>query len=181
MKNFYEQKTAVFSDSLLKKASKFAGLLPILTVYICFSNSTLKHPVGKNLFSTISASSLPSKLNVIGANAFYGCKKLTTVTIGKNVTKIGDKAFYKCTKLKKITIPSNVSSIGKQAFYGCGKLKTITIKTTKLTTKKVGSNAFKGIYSKATIKVPKKKLSAATGQCQAVLAPVISILEKTGI
>ena len=119
--------------------------------------------IGKAAFkgdSKLTKVTIGSNVKSIGANAFYGCKKLTTVTIGKNVTKIGDKAFYKCTKLKKITIPSNVSSIGKQAFYGCGKLKTITIKTTKLTTKKVGSNAFKGIYSKATIKVPKKKLSA---------------------
>ena len=100
-----------------------------------------------------------SNITSIGASAFFGCKKLTTVTIGNNVTKIGEKAFYKCEKLKKITIPSRVSSIGKQAFYGCKKLKSITIKTTKLTSKKVGSKAFKGIYAKATIKVPKKKLN----------------------
>lgn len=37
---------------------------------------------------------------------------------------------------------------------------TITIKTTKLTSSKVGRKAFKGIYSKATIKVPKSKVSA---------------------
>ncbi|MBQ5675290.1 MAG: leucine-rich repeat domain-containing protein [Lachnospiraceae bacterium] len=100
-----------------------------------------------------------SNITSIGTSAFFGCKKLTTVTIGNNVTKIGEKAFYKCEKLKKITIPSRVSSIGKQAFYGCKKLKSITIKTTKLTSKKVGSKAFKGIYAKATIKVPKKKLN----------------------
>ena len=100
-----------------------------------------------------------SNITSIGASAFFGCKKLTTVTIGNNVTKIGEKAFYKCEKLKKITIPSKVSTIGKQAFYGCKKLKSITIKTTKLTSKKVGSKAFKEIYAKATIKVPKKKLN----------------------
>ncbi|MBD5106183.1 MAG: leucine-rich repeat protein, partial [Lachnospiraceae bacterium] len=59
-----------------------------------------------------------------------------------------------------ITIPSKVNKIGSKAFYGCKKLKKITIKTTKLTKKKVGSQAFKGIAAKATIKVPKKKLSA---------------------
>ena len=45
-------------------------------------------------------------------------------------------------------------------FYKCAKLKSIVIKTTKLTTKNVGKNAFKGIYKKATIKVPAKKLKA---------------------
>ena len=96
----------------------------------------------------------------IGSNAFYGCSKLTSVTIGSNVTTISDKAFYKCTSLGKITIPSKVKKIGKQTFYGCKKLKSITIKTTKLTSKNVGSKAFKGIYSKATIKVPKSKLTS---------------------
>ena len=98
------------------------------------------------------------KVTTIGKGAFSGFAKLKTVTIGKNITSIGDKAFYKCTALTKITIPSKVSKIGKQAFGNCKKLKNITIKTNKLTSKKVGSNAFKGIYAKANIKVPKTKL-----------------------
>lgn len=101
-----------------------------------------------------------TNIKTIGENAFMGCSNLQYVTIGKNVTTIKAKAFYKCKKLKSITIPSKVNKIGKQAFYGCKNLKTINIKTTKLTSKNVGSKAFKGIHSKATIKVPKKKLSA---------------------
>ena len=50
-----------------------------------------------------------------------------------------------------------MKKIGKEAFSGCSKLKSITIKTSKLTTKSVGTKAFKGIYAKAVIKVPKKK------------------------
>ncbi|MCM1158522.1 MAG: leucine-rich repeat domain-containing protein [Bacteroidales bacterium] len=103
---------------------------------------------------------IPANVTKIGKQAFSGCKKLATVTLGKNVTSIGDKAFYQCTALKKITIPAKVNKIGKQAFYGCKNLKTITIKTSKLTSKNVGSKAFKGISSKATIKVPKKKLAS---------------------
>lgn len=117
--------------------------------------------IAKNAFKNnkrMTKITIGSNVKTIGANAFSGCKKLTRVTIGKNVTTIGDKAFYKCTALTKITIPSKVSKIGKSAFYGCKKLKTITIKTTKLTDKKVGSKAFKGIHSKAVIKVPKSKL-----------------------
>ncbi|MDD6071177.1 MAG: leucine-rich repeat protein [Clostridiales bacterium] len=122
-------------------------------------------PVDKNAEQV----SVPAQVSVDGMtytvieidkNAFTGCKKLTKVTIGKNVTTIGDKAFYNCSALTKITIPANVSKIGKQTFAGCKKLKTITIKTTKLTNKNVGSKAFKGIYAKATIKVPKSKLAS---------------------
>lgn len=119
--------------------------------------------IGKNAFKNntkLTKIKLGSKVKTIEASAFYGCKKLKSVTLGKNVTKIGDKAFYKCNALTKITIGSKVSKIGKQAFYNCSKLKSITIKTTKLTGSKIGSNAFKGIYSKAVIKVPKNKLKA---------------------
>lgn len=103
---------------------------------------------------------LTYKVTSIADNAFANNKKLTKVTIGSNVTTIGKKAFYKCTSPTKITIPAKVNKIGKQAFYGCKKLKNITIKTTKLTGKNVGSKAFKDIYAKATIKVPKSKLTS---------------------
>lgn len=76
------------------------------------------------------------------------------------VTSIGSKALQKKKKLKKVVIGKNVSVIGKRAFYGCKKLKTITIKTKKLTNKKVGSKAFKGINKNAIIKVPKSKVKA---------------------
>ena len=81
--------------------------------------------------------------------------KLSGLTFGNNTVKIGNYAFAKCTALSKLTIPSKVTTIGKQAFYGCKKLKSITIKTKKLTTKTVGTNCFKGIYSKPTIAVSK--------------------------
>ncbi len=126
---------------------------------------------------------IPEKVTKIGKSAFEGCTKLKSATIGKNVTTVEEKAFYKCTSLAKIVIPEKVTKIGKSAFEGCkkinsavisagvksigskafancSKLKIITIKTTKLTTKNVGSQAFKGINSKATIKVPAKKIKA---------------------
>lgn len=103
---------------------------------------------------------MKSNIKIIGKSAFSGCNKLNTVVMSSNVTTIGNQAFYKCSALKKITIPSKVNKIGNQAFYKCKNLKNITIKTTKLTTKNVGSKAFKDIHSKATIKVPKSKLKA---------------------
>ncbi|MBQ7066730.1 MAG: leucine-rich repeat protein [Lachnospiraceae bacterium] len=101
---------------------------------------------------------IPSSVTKIGSKAFYNCTALTTVTGGSKVVTIGSYAFYNCKKLTKITIGKKVTTIGKKAFYNCKKLKTITIKSTVL--KKVGSLAFKNIYKKATIKVPKKKLAA---------------------
>jgi len=86
-----------------------------------------------------------------------------TVTIDKvtyKVTSIAANAFKNNKKLKKVVIGKNVTKIGKKAFYGCSKLKKITVKTTKLTKKNVGSQAFKVIHKKAAFKVPKKKISS---------------------
>ena len=59
--------------------------------------------------------------------------------------------------LKKIVIPANVTKIGNKAFYGCKKLKSIIIKSKRLRNKSVGTQAFKGIYIRPVIKVPKKQ------------------------
>lgn len=84
-----------------------------------------------------------TKYSVIGisTNAFCDCKKLKSITLGKNISSIGTKAFYNCNNLTKFTIPSKVAKIGKQAFCNCKKLKSITVQTTKLTEKSVGANA----------------------------------------
>ena len=73
------------------------------------------------------------------------------------VTSIQTNAFRNNKKIKKIIIGSNIKKIGKNAFYGCKNLKSITIRSTKLTEKMVGGNAFKGIDRKAVIKMPKEK------------------------
>ncbi len=129
----------------------------------------------------------------IKKNSFSQCTNLKTVSLGKGITSIGDKAFYQCTALTQITLPGKVAKIGKQSFYGCKKmtkatipasvksigskafanapkLKTVIIKTTRLTSKNVGSNAFWKIGSKAVVKVPAKKLKAYK-----------SLLKKRGI
>lgn len=84
--------------------------------------------------------------------------KLAGVTF--TVTAIAPNCAKGCKKLTKVVIGANVKNIGKNAFNGCKKLKTIEIKTTKLTKKTVGANAFKNIHAQAKAKVPKKNLKA---------------------
>ena len=45
-------------------------------------------------------------------------------------------------------------------FYGCKNLKKIVIKSKNLSKKSIGKNAFRGIYSKATVRVPKNKVKS---------------------
>ncbi len=96
-------------------------------------------------------------VKTIGKNAFYGCTGLKTVSGMAGLVTIGDGAFQKCTALKSFTIVKTVTKIGKNAFNGCKKLAKITIKTAKLTKKTIGKNSFKGISAKAVFKCPKKQ------------------------
>jgi len=110
---------------------------------------------------TVKINRLTYKVTSVAASALSRNKKVSKVTVGKNVTFIGKNAFKKCTKLKKVTLKSvSLKSIGASAFYGDKNLKTITIKSKKLTSKRIGKNAFKGTNKKLTIKVPKKKISS---------------------
>lgn len=84
-------------------------------------------------------------------------QKIKSGSASYTVVSIGKTALKNNGKIKKLTIPSSITKIGSQAFYGCRNLRAITIKTSKLTSKNVGSKAFQSIYKKAVIKVPKKK------------------------
>ena len=68
--------------------------------------------------SMVSDNSTIYTITEIGAWAFRGCAKLTSVTIPNTITSIGRSAFYACTKLSAITIPNSVTSIGESALYG---------------------------------------------------------------
>lgn len=76
------------------------------------------------------------------------------------VTSVADNALKGMGKFKKLEIGANIEHIGKGAFNGCKNLKRIVIKSKKLTLEKTGSNAFKGINSKAVIKVPKSRITS---------------------
>ena len=103
----------------------------------------------------LTSLTIGKNVKTIGKNAFNGCVKLTSVKGGTALITIGDAAFKNCKALAKFVINAKVKNIGKSAFYGCAKLKTITIKTKLLKSGKVGTNAFTGIYSKPTVTCPK--------------------------
>ena len=142
------KKVHYFHDSCIKEIKYLSG------AYV--EQDLAMYPINDQRLLNVIIQCQDSRCSVIEMEF----SKLKTLKIGAAVTTIGDKAFYKCTALTKVTIPSKVSKIGKSAFYGCKKLKDITIKTTKLTSKKVGSKAFKGTPKKAKVKVPKKSLKA---------------------
>ncbi|MBR2406031.1 MAG: leucine-rich repeat protein, partial [Clostridia bacterium] len=86
----------------------------------------------------------------IGGSAFYGCSRLTSVTIPDSVTSIGDGAFEYCSSLTSVTIPDSVTSIGSSAFYYCSRLTSVTIPDSVTS---IGSGAFSGCNSLANLTV----------------------------
>ena len=126
------------------------------------TNSNTK---GKGTVTLTGTTVKKSKLQTLTIPAAV---KINGVTL--KITAIGNNAFRNYTKLRTVSIGKNIRTIGKNAFFKCSKLKTIVIKTSKLTAKTIGANAFKGIYKKAVIKAPKAKRKAYT-----------SLLRKRGI
>ena len=70
---------------------------------------------------------IPNSVKTIGESAFNGCKNLSSVTIANGVTSIGVAAFQLCTSLTSLTIPNSVTAIAEGAFQGCSGLQSIVV------------------------------------------------------
>lgn len=108
-----------------------------------------------------------------------GMYKITKITRKKGKITGGNVTYMKpcSTKIKKAKVKTYiklcgakfyVTAINKNAFRNCKKLRKITLGSR---IKKIGKNAFKGIYKKATFKVPKKKLKKYKKMIKKAKAP----------
>lgn len=61
------------------------------------------------ILATVKIQGKNYKVTEIGKQAAKNCKKLTQVTVGKNITKIGRNAFQGCSKLKTIRLAKGIS------------------------------------------------------------------------
>ena len=98
-----------------------------------------------------------------GSQAFKTIKIPASIKIGTRkipVTMIRANAFQNMKKLTSVTIGANISVIGREAFMGCKRLRRIIIKTRSLTGKTVKTNAFTGIRPAATVYCPADQLTA---------------------
>lgn len=71
-------------------------------------------------------------LTIIGAEAipseaFKGCEKLLTVTVGKGVKSIGSEAFGNCHNIASATLGDDVETVGEFAFFACSALESIDL------------------------------------------------------
>ncbi len=87
----------------------------------------------------------------ITSGAFYGCKNITSVTVGEGVENIGYRAFYDCRALVGCYLPSTLKTIGEAAFAVCNKLTSISLPE-GLTS--IGKSAFESCSSLKEIVIP---------------------------
>ncbi len=162
--NANSESTALSSDSY--------GVL-----YNADKTTLIAYPAGR---TSTSFSAIPSTVTTIGAYAFYGNDKLTSVTIGSNVETIEDYAFYSATKLTSQTIPIKVKSIGNYAFTGSAALKTLTFtgysstaEASKSNCESIGTQAFKGTaLTSVTTPISLKSIGLSAFQSCTALATV---------
>lgn len=74
-----------------------------------------------------------SGVTSVGAYAFSGLTKLTSVTLSDTLKTIGYRAFRSCTGLTSIEIPNSVTEIAAVAFYQWDATKTIKFNRDKNT------------------------------------------------
>lgn len=115
--------------------------------------------VGNLKYKVLSANPENPTVEFVGAIKKNKTIKIpATITYGGitySVTHIAEIAFKKHSKLTSLTIGANVTTIRKNAFVKCKNLKKIKIQSKVLKT--VGKNAFRGIKSNVKITVPKSK------------------------
>ena len=69
----------------------------------------------------ITSVTMGENITTIPANAFTGCTSLKTV-VADSVTAIGENAFMGCSSLENFSVPATVTTLGKNAFVNAGKV-----------------------------------------------------------
>lgn len=96
---------------------------------------------------TLESVVIPDGVTEIGAQAFFGCERLSgliipeSVTIPDGVLSIGEEAFFGCTQLKEAVLPDSVASIENFAFMWCDHLETVVFPNRAV---EMGRNVFSG-------------------------------------
>lgn len=87
----------------------------------------------------------------INNEAFYGCSKLSSLSIGNAITYIGHDSFSRCTGLKSISIGDSVTTIDNQAFLACRSLTDLYLGKSLI---EIGPSAFASCEGLTSLIIP---------------------------
>ena len=132
----------------------------------CYTAITTALPASTVPLTQIGSITIGNIVTSIGANAFFGCINLESLTFTPTsiLTSIGDLAFKNCFSstsiFTSITIPNSVISIGQEAFRNCASLESVTLPTNPLFIS-IGISAFQACGLKS-ITIPNSVTSIGT-------------------
>ena len=92
---------------------------------------------------------------LISDEAFWNCKRLTSIIIPDGVSEIGSSFSY-CTNLTSIRLPNGISRIKYSSFSACNKLDSVNIPSSVTY---IGDFAFSGCKSLTSINIPEGVIS----------------------
>ena len=94
---------------------------------------------------------IPKTVTSIRSSAFFGCTRLSEVTVPEGVTSIENWAFSFCANLAKLTLPKGVTSIAEYAFYNCTKLTELALPESVVS---IGDSAFEECTALSSVTFP---------------------------
>ena len=121
----------------------------------------------------LTSLTIGNNVTSIPPSTFYNCSGITSLSLPDNVTSIASSTFSGCSGLTSLTLPNSVTSIGESAFSGCSGLKTLTIGSNL---QSIGSSAFKGCTGLATLTIPNNVQSIGSSafyNCSSLTSVVI--------
>ena len=103
----------------------------------------------------ILSATIENGITSIGSYAFYGCDKLTTVTMADSVIQISPRAFLDCSSLTNVSIPDTVNYIGDSAFENCTSLTNVKLPSSITY---VHWGTFRGCSKLVSVEIPESVL-----------------------
>lgn len=95
---------------------------------------------------------VPSNVNMLGAEAFAACPNLVSIVLSEGVKEIGGSAFKNCTSLAELIIPKGALKLGGNLCNGCTQLTKVWIAPT---VENIGDGAFVNCYRLTELFIPK--------------------------
>ena len=142
------------NPSLPDYAATYSGEVTIPDKVIYEGEEYSVTSIGKEAFyvcKKLTSVTIPNSVISIGQDAFGGCRSLTSMIIPNSVTSIERGAFNECSGLTSLTISSNVTSIGNAVIYGCSSLTSVTIPNSVTS---IGPYAFWGCSGLTSLTIP---------------------------